>query len=400
MQEFDYQLRPRILFGPGTLDRLGSLALEFQGRRVLVVSDPGVVNAGIFEKGRSSLSRSGFEVLGFHDLQENPTTAHVEQGLRVAQAFQPNLIVGLGGGSSMDCAKGINFLYSCGGQMRDYWGVGKATSAMLPMIAVPTTSGTGSETQSFALISDAETHVKMACGDPKAACRIAILDPALTVTQPSMVTALTGIDALTHALETYACNRANPMSECFSREAWRLLSNTFTRVLETPGDLEARGEMQLGACFAGMAIEASMLGAAHALGNPLTATFGVPHGQAVGLMMPHVVRFNSPQVESRYAELLRLLSLDQLASVQDQAQNEHSAGARIASLFQFWLSRAGLATSLSQLPQWPTHLANDATALEATLGSLAASAQKQWTATFNPRVTSEKDMLALYLGAF
>ena len=399
MKEFDYQLRPRILYGPGTLDRLGSLALEFQGRRVLVVSDPGVVNAGIFEKGRASLARSGFEVVGFHDLQENPTTAHVEQGLRVAQAFQPNLIVGLGGGSSMDCAKGINFVYSCGGQMRDYWGVGKATSAMLPMIAVPTTSGTGSETQSFALISDAETHVKMACGDPKAACRIAILDPALTVTQPAMVTALTGIDALTHALETYVCNRANPMSECFSREAWRLLSNAFTRVLETPGDLEARGEMQLGACYAGMAIEASMLGAAHALANPLTATFGVPHGQAVGLMMPHVVRFNSHQVESRYAELLRLLAPDQLASPKVQAQNQPSAADCIASLFQSWLSKAGLATSLSQLPQWPTHLANDAADLKATLGLLAASAQKQWTATFNPRVTSEFDMQQLYLAA-
>ena len=399
MQEFDYQLRPRILYGPGTLDRLGSLALEFQGRRVLVVSDPGVVNAGIFEKGRASLARSGFEVLGFHDLQENPTTAHVENGLRVAEAFRPNLIVGLGGGSSMDCAKGINFVYSCGGQMRDYWGVGKATSVMLPMIAIPTTSGTGSETQSFALISDAETHVKMACGDPKAACRIAILDPTLTVTQPSIVTALTGIDALTHALETYVCNRSNPMSECFSREAWRLLSNAFARVLESPGDLEARGEMQLGACFAGMAIEASMLGAAHALANPLTATFGVPHGQAVGLMMPHVVRFNSSQVEGRYAELLRLFVPTTLTSAPNQGPNESSAGSQIASLFHTWLSRAGLATSLSQLPQWPNHLSHDATALEATLDSLAASAQKQWTATFNPRVTSEKDMQGLYLAA-
>ena len=148
-----------------------------------------------------------------------------------------------------------------------------------------------------------------------------------------------------------------------------------------------------------MAIEASMLGAAHALANPLTATFGVPHGQAVGVMLPHVVRFNSPQVEGRYAELLQLLTPDQLASVQDQAQNDLSAGARIASLFQCWLSRAGLATSLSQLPQWPTHLSNDAIALEATVGSLAASAQKQWTATFNPRVTSESDMQRLYLSA-
>lgn len=394
MQEFDYQLRPRILFGPGAIERLGTLAEEFKGKRVLVVSDPGVVNAGIYDVGRNSLARSGFEVLGFHDLKENPTTAHVEHGLQVAQTFQPNLIVGLGGGSSMDCAKGINFVYSCGGQMRDYWGVGKATSEMLPMIAVPTTSGTGSETQSFALISDAETHVKMACGDPKAACRIAILDPSLTVTQPSMVTALTGIDALTHALETFVCNRATPMSACFSREAWQLLSNAFTKVLDSPEDLESRGQMQLGACFAGMAIEASMLGVAHALANPLTAILGVPHGQAVGLMMPHVVRFNSPVAEKQYNELFRLLEPEQT-----EISNETSAADRIASLFQHWLARAGLATSLTQLPQWPAPLKEDANAVDAMIGSLAASAVKQWTATFNPRVATELDMQSLYRGA-
>ena len=130
--------------------------------------------------------------------------------MAVAQRHDPELIVGLGGGSSMDCAKGINFLYTNGGRMQDYWGVGKATRQMLPMIAVPTTAGTGSETQSFALISDAKTHVKMACGDKKASFRVALLDPALTVSQPPRVTALTGIDAIAHALETYVTKVRNP----------------------------------------------------------------------------------------------------------------------------------------------------------------------------------------------
>ena len=132
----------------------------------------------------------------------------------------------------MDCAKGINFLYSNGGEMKDYWGVGKALRPMLPMIAVPTTAGTGSEAQSFALISDATTHVKMACGDKKASCRIAILDPALTVTQPRSVTALTGIDAVAHALETYVTRPRNPVSLAFSLEAWRLLAGNFPQVLD------------------------------------------------------------------------------------------------------------------------------------------------------------------------
>src|SRR5215470_13270123 len=192
----------------------------------------------------------------------------------------------------MDCAKGINFLYSNGGQIQDYWGVGKATKPMLPMIAVPTTAGTGSETQSFALISDSKTHVKMACGDKKASFRVALLDPELTVTQPPRVTALTGIDAVAHALESYVARTRNSASMAFSREAWLLLGGNFAHVIADPKDLDARGGMQLGASFAGLAIENSMLGAAHSLANPLTAEFNIAHGQAVGLMLPHVIRRN------------------------------------------------------------------------------------------------------------
>lgn len=392
MQEFDYQLRPRIIFGPHTVQRLGSLARELGCARALVVSDPGVVNAGIYSFGMESLRSVGVEVLGFHDLAENPNTHHVDVGVQCAREFQPDLLVGLGGGSSMDCAKGINFLYSCGGRMSDYWGVGKATHPMLPMIAIPTTSGTGSETQSFALISDSETHVKMACGDPKAACRVAILDPALTLTQPNSVTALTGIDAITHALETFVCNKRTPISECYSREAWQLLSRSFSHVLVTGDDVNARGRMQLGACFAGMAIEASMLGAAHALANPLTAMLGVAHGQAVGLMMPHVIRFNSAVVEKRYAELASLLP-------HDKSRTTQKASDRVADEFQGWMQEAKLATSLEGLPQWPSQSKANADETQLLLGKLADSATKQWTASFNPRPASQPEMLQIYQAA-
>ena len=238
------------------------------------------------------MRRAGIETHLFDGVAENPTTENVEAGLALARRHDPELLVGLGGGSSMDCAKGINFLFTNGGRMQDYWGVGKATRPMLPMIAVPTTAGTGSETQSFALISDSQTHVKMACGDKKAAFRIALLDPMLTVTQPRRITALTGIDAIAHALETYVARSRNPASLAFSREAWLLLGENFAHVLDDPHDLTARSGMQLGACFAGLAIENSMLGAAHALANPLTTNYQIVHGQAVGLMLPHVIRFN------------------------------------------------------------------------------------------------------------
>ena len=224
MQPFDTLSRTRFIFGEGTISRLGDLAAEFRPRCVLVVSDPGIMDAGHDEVAVRSLRDAGLRVESFHDFGENPTSDMVEAGVRRASEVQPDLLVGLGGGSSMDCCKGINFVYSCGGTIHDYHGVGKATADLLPMIAVPTTGGTGSEAQSFALISDAKTHTKMACGDPRAACRIAILDPVLTATQPQSVTALTGIDAISHAVETYVTKRRNPMSVTYSRRAFGLLA--------------------------------------------------------------------------------------------------------------------------------------------------------------------------------
>ncbi|MEY4565456.1 MAG: 1,3-propanediol dehydrogenase [Planctomycetota bacterium] len=382
MQSFDFQQRTRFVYGPGSLQRLGELAKQLGASKVLVVSDQGVVAAGHFTKAVVALEEAGLEVSSFHDFRENPNTEHVDRGVVAARQFQPDLLVGLGGGSSMDCAKGINFLYCCGGRIQDYWGIGKATKELLPMIAVPTTAGTGSEAQSFALISDAQTHVKMACGDWKAACRIALLDPELTLTQPERVTALTGIDAITHALETFVTKRRNPMSICFSREAWRRLARGFGKVLQNPGDLEARGEMQLGAAFAGMAIEASMLGAAHACANPLTAQFGVTHGQAVGLMMPHVIRFNGTQCDTLYGELIRDVQGDLGSLTQGEATE------RLASLVAQWTVKAGLQTSLRGLKIESKDIPN-----------LAVDATKQWTGSFNPLPVSLHDFERLYENA-
>jgi alcohol dehydrogenase len=376
MQPFDFQLRPRIVFGPGTIARLGRLAQELGATRALVVSDPGVVDAGHFGEGVKALEQAGIEVHAFHDFAENPTTTMVAAGLAVARRVQPDLLVGLGGGSSMDCCKGINFVYSCGGEMRDYHGVGKATTDMLPMIAVPTTAGTGSEAQSFALISDAESHVKMACGDSRAACRIALLDPELTVTQPPRLTALTGIDAISHAIETYVTTRRNPMSTTFSKRAFGLLATGFPRVLADPSDIEARSQMQLGACYAGLAIETSMLGAAHATANPLTARFDITHGQAVGVMLPSVIRLNGSQHADWYADLL--------SEIEPSTEIE-SAPARLASLVRDWLEAASLATSLDQL-QIP----------DDSVGVLATDAKLQWTGTFNPIPLTEALIADLY----
>lgn len=382
MNSFDFYPQTRIACGVDRIDDLGSLATGSGARRVLVVSDPGIVAVGHTARGLEILQKAGLQTELFTGVHENPTTKDVEAGLVYAQCFEPDLIVGLGGGSSMDCAKGINFLFSCGGKMQDYWGVGKATQPLLPMIAVPTTAGTGSEAQSFALISDPQTHTKMACGDRRAAFRIAVLDPRLTRTQPANLTALTGIDAIAHALETYVTSRRNPVSLTYSREAWRLLSGNLSRVLDAPNDLEPRSGMQLGACLAGMAIENSMLGAAHALANPLTANYEIVHGQAVAIMLPHVIRYNAEATGNWYEEILTL------AQEVNGCPPASTGAAGLADFVSLLIERAGLESRLSQLDVDTTQLS-----------TLADQASQQWTGTFNPRKVTVEDLHELYRAA-
>lgn len=378
---FDLHPRTRLIFGPGASANIGELANSLAGvssraARVMIVCDHGIVAAGHFDRIKTLLVQSGLSVEAFHDFAENPTSAMVDRAVAAAAQFQPDVLIGLGGGSSLDCCKGMNFVYSCGGSIHDYHGVGKATADLLPMIAIPTTSGTGSETQSFALISDAETHVKMACGDPRAACKIAILDPELTITQPQRVTALTGIDAISHAIETYVTRRRNAMSIMYSRRAFGLLAGSFMRVLENGQDMNARSDMQLGASLAGMAIETSMLGAAHATANPLTARHDIVHGQAVGLMLPAVIRFNGTEHAEWYAELMREI---QPGIAISDAPDE------LAELVQTWMNAAGLATSLDEL-----------SVPSSDIGMFVDDALQQWTGTFNPIALDEDSVRMLY----
>jgi alcohol dehydrogenase class IV len=372
---FDVHPGPRVIFGVGVVDRLGECASELGLKRVLIVTDQGVRATGYPDRGADSLRQAGVDVSIFDAVEENPSTRHVADCVAAAREFRADSLVGFGGGSSMDAAKGANFLLSNGGVMSDYWGIGKATKPMLPMIAVPTTAGTGSEAQSFALISDEKTHQKMACGDKKAMCKVALLDPAVTVTLPYQVTAIVGIDAVAHALETYVSNRRNGLSLAFSKSAWRMLFDNYEHVLERPRHLEARGAMLLGAHLAGSAIERSMLGAAHAAANPLTAHFGVTHGVAVGIMLPWVVRFNAETHARLYADLV--------------GGPESTVGNRLAERLTILMKKAGLQTTL-----------REAGLEESGISELAEEAVKQWTAAFNPRPVTVKDFETLYRSAF
>jgi alcohol dehydrogenase len=380
MDSFDFQPRTRVVFGPGALRRLGQLAREIGFRRTLLVADGGVVDAGHAARVQQLLASAGIDVSLFRDFGPNPDSAMVEAGRAAAAPFDPDSIVGLGGGSSLDCARGINFLVTNGGTMADYRGYGKARRPLLPSIAVPTTAGTGSEAQSYAVISDAATHMKMACGDPSAAARIALLDPELTLSAPRHVAAMAGFDAIAHAVETTATTRRSVMSETFSQQAWRLLGSAFERVLLHPTDLEARAAMQIGAHLAGMAIEQSMLGAAHACANPLTARYDIAHGLALAMLLPHVVRWNASVATDQYATLF--------GSPRRRGRDEDAAES-LARRLEDLASAAGLAMRL-----------RDAGVEEAALQELASLAAGQWTGTFNPRPFDATGALDIYKAAY
>jgi len=378
---FDYSPRTRVVYGAGTIERLGELAVELQAQRVLLVTDRGLREAGHEQHGLDSLQQAGLHVTVFDETRPNPTTDDVQRALDVARDAAIDLIVGLGGGSSMDCAKGVNFLLTGGGRMRDYWGVGKAKKPMLPMIAVPTTAGTGSEAQSFALISDAKTHVKMACGDKKAACKVALLDPDLTLSMPESVRIATGIDALSHALETYVTKPRNTVSQLFSRRAWQLLSFGFPRLIHDHTDEQSRAGMLLGAHFAGAAIENSMLGATHSLANPLTARYGITHGVAIGVMLPHVIRYNSEVAGPLYGQLAADVGLCD--------SDDPEAGEKLAAHVGGLIAEAGSAVTLREL-DIPRE----------RLSALADEAAEQWTANFNPRPVDVTSLTELYQCAY
>lgn len=373
-----------IRFGVGRIAELPAACRDAGMRRPLLVTDPGLRALPMIAQALAALKAAGLGDAVFSDIRPNPVGRNVDDGVAAFRAGGCDGVIAFGGGSALDVGKTIALM---SGQTRPLWDFEDRedwwtrvnAAGVAPTIAVPTTAGTGSETQSFALITDDATGMKMACGDPRAAFRVAILDVALTLTQPSRVTALTGIDALSHAVESHVSRAATPASRVFSRAAFALLARGLPRVFADPTDVAARADVQLGAAWAGLAIENAMLGAAHALANPLTAAHHVVHGQAVGLMLPHVVRFNAAAGAAGYDELVAELP---------GPATDAPAAVRLAAWLEAIRARSGLAGSLTALG-----LAG------ADIPALATAAAGQWTAGFNPRPVATGDLSLLYEAA-
>jgi alcohol dehydrogenase len=382
MLPFDLGMKFRIIYSRQSADAVSLVAGELGADRVFMVTDPGIQGIGLDKPFVESLRKTGASVSLFNGVDPNPTTDNVEQGLAQAREFEPDLLVALGGGSAMDCAKGINILLHRGGRLQDYAGPVVGGSSLLPLVALPSTAGTGSEVSPFLLISDSETHKKIVIRDPQAVPRVAVLDPNLSRSLPPEATLYAGLDALVHCFESYVAIGSQPYTQALAVQGMELILENLPRVMAEPGDLDARGSMLLAANMAGMAFSLSYLGLAHSLANALTAVGSVPHGKAVGMMLPWVIRFNHKAVADQYHRLARYV-------LGDKCPNERDAsGEALADFVHSFEVGLGMPAKLSEVgikaEQIPT---------------LVEEALRQATIKSNPRSPASEELKALLQSA-
>jgi alcohol dehydrogenase class IV len=288
--------------GAGLIDELGSIAKTICGERVLLVTDPGMMATGIVDRALASLKAAGVAVNVFSDVQADPPESVILAA--TAAAKDVTGIIGLGGGSSIDVAKLAALLATGHETLKDVYGVGMAKGPRLPLIAVPTTAGTGSEVTPISIVTTGASE-KMGVVSPVIIPDLALLDPELTRDLPAHVTAATGVDAMVHAIEAYASASPNnnPVSRALACEALRLMGASLERAVTSPHDMEARADMLLGSLLAGQAFANSPVAAVHALAYPIGGHFKVPHGLSNALVLPHVLRFNAQTAPEAYADL-------------------------------------------------------------------------------------------------
>jgi len=341
---FSFSTASHIVSEPGVSLRLGQLVAErFPGlRRVLVVTDPGFLRTGLVEPPRASLEQHGMQVTIYSDVLADPPEAVVQAAAQFARQHETELVIGLGGGSSMDVAKLVAVLAGSDQPLNEMYGIGKVSGQRLPLVQVPTTAGTGSEVTNIAIVTTGET-TKMGVVSPELYADLAVLDANLTVGLPPSVTAATGIDAMVHAIEAYTSrHKKNPLSDMLARQALSLLFSNIVKACENGHDLQARQAMLLGACLAGQAFSNAPVAAVHALAYPIGGIFHVAHGLSNSLVLPHVLRFNLPAAASHYAELAGIVVPHASGSEEARAQALIVAMQQIAKI-------TGVETTLQQV---------------------------------------------------
>ncbi len=387
MTSFSFTTTKTLISEPGSAKRLGSLCQEQGAKSVLIVTDPGIRKVGLLDRVMPGFAEAGVKVDVFDEVEADPADRTVLKTVELAKSRQADLVVGFGGGSSMDVAKLVAFLAApdCTQELAGIYGVGNAKGNRLPLIQVPTTAGTGSEVTPIAIVTTGET-TKAGIVSPVLLPDIALLDAELTLGLPPQVTAATGIDAMVHAIEAYTSKaKKNPLSDMLAKEALRLLAGSIVTAVEDGSNVQARANMLLGAMLAGQAFANAPVAAVHALAYPLGGHFHIPHGLSNSLVLPHVLRFNTEAAEELYSELAPIILGEACTG-----ESCRDKTLQLVEGLEALIKKVGLPNRLRDLDIPETFLER-----------LAADAMlQQRLLVNNPRDVTEQDALAIYRAAY
>lgn len=304
---FTYEMPTRIIYGIGSVTMIGDEVAGFGVKKILITTDKGVKNAGVLDPVIKSLEKAGIEYIIYDKVRADSGVDIVSEATELAKKNGCELIMGIGGGSSMDTAKAVAVMVNNPGSILDYAGLDKMKNKPLPIVAIPTTAGTGSEVTVWAVISDKENNIKTGIGSMMMMPDVAICDPGLTISLPPNVTAATGMDALTHAIESYVNTATQPISEAMAEKSIKLIADNLRLAVANGENIKARDGMLMGSLIAALAFNETRLGIAHAWSSPLGAYYPVSHGVANAILLPNVMEFNligAPEKFARIAELM------------------------------------------------------------------------------------------------
>lgn len=306
---FEFLLPTKIRYGRGMVRVLGEELKLLHAGKVMLITDKGLVKAGMLQKIAALVKEAGISLLIYDDIEANPKDYNVEQAARIAREQSIDTLVAFGGGSPIDAAKAVAVLARQGGRVKEYQGKGKIKNNCVPLITIPTTAGTGSEVTFSSVITDTEEKFKFTIKSPAIAAKTAIVDPELTVTVPPLVTAATGIDALTHAIEGYTANCTEPVAEAVGLYAVEFLSKNIVEAVNNGSNIEARDNMMRGSLLAGLSFSHADVASVHCMAEALGSLYDAPHGMCNAILLPYVMTYNLPAVEYKYARLARAMGI-------------------------------------------------------------------------------------------
>ena len=310
IEMFDFILPTKIIYGAGSINLLEEELRNIKAKKIMIITDKGIAKSGLLSKLEDIMNHGGYDYMVFDDIEANPKDYNVEECAKAAGENDIDTFVAFGGGSPMDAAKGAAVISRQGGRIRDYQGKNKIGEDCMPLITIPTTAGTGSEVTFSSVITDTDRNFKFTVKSPYIAAKTAILDPELTISVPSLITASTGMDALTHAIEGYTANCTEPIAEAIGLYAVEYIVSSLSRAVSKGDDLEARDNMMMGSLMGGLSFSHSDVASVHCMAEALGSLYDAPHGLCNSILLPYVMEYNLPECEYKYARIARAMGID------------------------------------------------------------------------------------------